>query len=80
MFVQYIQPSKACLSSSTTSANCILQMTVDEINIQGFESTFLTRPTLISHNVWTGWARAGDPNLGYMYPRGYICLSEGVHL
>jgi len=20
------------------------------------------------------------PNLGYMYPRGYICLSEGVHL
>jgi len=20
------------------------------------------------------------PNLGYMYPYGYICLSEGVHL
>jgi len=20
------------------------------------------------------------PNLGYMYPLGYICLSEGVHL
>jgi len=20
------------------------------------------------------------PNLGYMYPQGYICLSEGVHL
>jgi len=23
---------------------------------------------------------AGVPNLGYMYPQGYICLSEGVHL
>jgi len=22
----------------------------------------------------------GVPNLGYMYPQGYICLSEGVHL
>jgi len=24
--------------------------------------------------------RAGVPKLGYMYPQGYICLSEGVHL
>jgi len=24
--------------------------------------------------------RAGVPNLRYMYPQGYICLSEGVHL
>jgi len=24
--------------------------------------------------------RAGVPNLGYMYPQGYISLSEGVHL
>jgi len=23
---------------------------------------------------------SGDPNLGYMYPQGYICLFEGVHL
>jgi len=23
---------------------------------------------------------AGVPNLGYTYPQGYICLSEGVHL
>jgi len=23
--------------------------------------------------------RSGVPNLGYMYPLGYICLSEGVH-
>jgi len=23
---------------------------------------------------------AGVPNLGYMYPQGYICLFEGVHL
>jgi len=23
---------------------------------------------------------SGVPNLGYMYPWGYICLSEGVHL
>ena len=23
---------------------------------------------------------AGLPNLGYMYPHGYICLSEGLHL
>jgi len=22
----------------------------------------------------------GVPNLGYMYPQGYICLSDGVHL
>ena len=25
-------------------------------------------------------SRAGVPNLGYMYPGEYICLSEGVHL
>jgi len=25
-------------------------------------------------------ARPGVPKLGYMYPSGYICLSEGVHL
>jgi len=24
--------------------------------------------------------RAEVPNLGYMYPQGYICLSEGVRL
>jgi len=24
-------------------------------------------------------ARPGVPNQGYMYPWGYICLSEGVH-
>jgi len=24
--------------------------------------------------------RTGVPNLGYMYPWGYICLSEGVRL
>ena len=24
--------------------------------------------------------RSGVPNLGYMCPHGYICLSEGVHL
>jgi len=24
--------------------------------------------------------RSEVPNLGYMYPQGYICLSEGVHL
>jgi len=27
-----------------------------------------------------GYPRQGVPNLGYMYPRGYICPSEGVHL
>jgi len=25
-------------------------------------------------------ARTGVPNLGDMYPQGYICLPEGVHL
>jgi len=25
-------------------------------------------------------SKAGVPNLGYMYPQGYICLSKGVHL
>jgi len=25
-------------------------------------------------------SNAGVPNLEYMYPQGYICLSEGVHL
>jgi len=24
--------------------------------------------------------RSGVPNLGYMYPQGYICLSKGVYL
>jgi len=24
--------------------------------------------------------RPGVPNLGYMYPQGYLCLSEEVHL
>jgi len=24
--------------------------------------------------------KPGVPNLGYMYAKGYICLSEGVHL
>jgi len=25
-------------------------------------------------------ANPGVPNLGYMYPQGYICLSEGVRV
>jgi len=25
-------------------------------------------------------SKAGVPNLGYMHPQGYICLSEGIHL
>jgi len=24
--------------------------------------------------------KPGVPNLGQMYPQGYICLSEGMHL
>jgi len=30
--------------------------------------------------VFEQLSRAGVPNLGYMYPQGYISLSEGVHL
>ena len=29
---------------------------------------------------WACWCSTGVPNLGYMYPQGYICLSEGLHL
>ena len=30
---------------------------------------------------WPFWYfKTGVPNLGYMYPQGYICLSQGVHL
>ena len=29
---------------------------------------------------FTRSSMSGVPNLGYMYPQGYICLSEGVHL
>jgi len=28
----------------------------------------------------SNFSSTGVPNLGYMYPWGYICLSEGVHL
>ena len=31
-------------------------------------------------NKITERSKAGVPNLGYMYPQGYIFLSEGVHL
>ena len=40
-------------------------------------------------NIWRGvfcrlhpqeYSKTGFPNLGYMYPQGYICLSAGVHL
>jgi len=30
--------------------------------------------------VVTETFKAGVPNLGYMYPKGHICLSEGVNL
>ena len=40
-----------------------------------------------NHSSAPDWARelfkpskAEVPNLGYMYPQGYICLYEGVHL
>jgi len=34
------------------------------------------------HKFGDPWVRlrSGFPNLGYMYPQGYIFLSEGVHL
>jgi len=32
------------------------------------------------HYVVAGSCTPGVPNLGYMYPWGYICLCEGVHL
>ena len=31
-------------------------------------------------HVENHWPKPGVPNLGYMYPQGYICPSEGVHL
>jgi len=33
-----------------------------------------------AHPRYGGGGRAEVPNLGYMYPKGYICLSERVHL
>jgi len=29
---------------------------------------------------WKNRSKPEVPSLGYMYPQGYICLSEGVHL
>jgi len=26
------------------------------------------------------WSWSKVPNLGYMHPKGYICLSTGIHL
>jgi len=40
----------------------------------------LRPPSRVSHLKLIDHSRAGVPNLGYMYPWGYICLSEGVHL
>jgi len=42
--------------------------------------TFNTTLTEWLQHLQKGWARPEVPNLGYMYPWGYICLSEGVHL
>jgi len=46
------------------------------------EPLVVTRGTLrfCGTPVEKHWFRAGVPNLGYIYPWGYICLSEGVHL
>jgi len=41
-----------------------------------FEGQTFLAAALITH--WNGKARI--PNLGYMYPKGYICLSKGIHL
>jgi len=38
------------------------------------------RAAVIDYCSTSPWSRAGVPNLGYMYPQGYICISEGVHL
>jgi len=38
-------------------------------------------PTIFTFfNTRDLYSKSGVPNLGYMYPQGYICLSEGVHL
>jgi len=43
-----------------------------------------TRDELVPHSpeptLHQKRSNTGVPNLGYMYPQGYICLSEGVHL
>ena len=39
--MQYIQPSKTCLTDATPSSYCILQMTIDDAKIQGFKCSFL---------------------------------------
>jgi len=41
IIVQHIQPSKACLTDATPSSNGVLQMTIDDAKIQGFECSFV---------------------------------------
>jgi len=35
---------------------------------------------MLNYLLNLGHHRSKVPNLGYMYPLGYICLSERVHL
>jgi len=44
------------------------------------KQTLNLRQQLSIHSRYCYSSSTGVPNLGYMYPWGYICLSEGVHL
>jgi len=40
----------------------------------------ITTISLVWSDAYAPHFRTEVPNLGYMYSKGYICLSEGVHL
>jgi len=51
-----------------------------EIPVFAFATYRLVRTTNSNQRRYTSDVNADVPKLGYMYPWGYICLSEGVHL
>jgi len=72
-----------------TKIVCSIFRVASVIYVDNFDK-LITKLTLIwltihfsvifKEKVAYAYSRAGVPNLGYMYPQGYICLSEGVHL
>ena len=72
-----------------TKIVCSIFRVASVIYVDNFDK-LITKLTLIwltihfsvifKEKVAYAYSRAGVPNLGCMYPQGYICLSEGVHL
>jgi len=60
-----------------TPENTILSLLETDSFDKIFMASWIVK--LVANSLQTS-TTAGVPNLGYMYPWGYICLSEGVHL